>query len=59
MQKATLIKVAFLLLIMKDHVDKENVTKRYPLLTNGGLQKVNIINESGLYSLIQNILKNT
>lgn len=35
-----------------DHVDKEDVTKRYPLLTNGGLQKVNIINESGLYSLV-------
>ncbi|MDE6730279.1 MAG: Bro-N domain-containing protein [Oscillospiraceae bacterium] len=37
---------------LKNHVDKEDVVKRYPLLTNGGIQKVNIINESGLYSLI-------
>lgn len=37
---------------LKNHVDKEDVVKRYPLLTNGGIQRVNIINESGLYSLI-------
>lgn len=37
---------------IKDHVHEEDVTKRYPLLTNGGIQKVNIINESGMYALI-------
>ena len=37
---------------IKDNVDKKDVTSGYPLLTNGGIQRVNIINESGLYSLI-------
>lgn len=37
---------------LNDHVDEEDVTKRYPLLTNGGIQEVNLINESGLYALI-------
>ena len=37
---------------IKDHVDKKDVTKRYPLWTNGGIQQVNIINESGFYSLV-------
>lgn len=36
-----------------DHVDKDDVTKRYPILDSlGRIQKVSIINESGLYSLI-------
>ena len=37
---------------VKDNVEKEDVTAGYPLLTNGGIQKVNLINESGFYSLI-------
>ncbi|MDE5754978.1 MAG: AAA family ATPase [Oscillospiraceae bacterium] len=37
---------------IKDNVDKKDVTTGYPLLTNGGIQRVNIINESGLYSLV-------
>ncbi len=36
---------------MKDHVDEADITKRYTL-TSGGMQKVNFINESGVYSLI-------
>ena len=38
---------------LKDHVDKDDVTKRYPISDSlGRIQKVNIINESGLYSLV-------
>lgn len=37
---------------LKDNVDKKDVTSGYPLLTNGGIQRVNIINESGFYSLV-------
>ena len=37
---------------LKDHVDTEDLTKRYPLLTNGGIQRVNLVNESGFYSLV-------
>lgn len=36
---------------LADHVDEEDVTKR-DTLTNGGVQAVSCINESGLYSLI-------
>lgn len=34
-----------------DHVDKEDVTKRYTL-TEGGNQQLTFVNESGVYSLI-------
>lgn len=34
-----------------DHVDPEDVTKRY-ILSNGGRQKTTLINESGMYALI-------
>ena len=38
---------------LKDHVDKDDVTKRYPIVDSlGRIQKVSIINESGLYSLV-------
>lgn len=37
---------------VKDNIEKEDVTAGYPLLTNGGIQKVNLINESGFYSLV-------
>ena len=38
---------------LKEHVDKDDLTKRYPILDRlGRVQRVNIINESGLYSLI-------
>ncbi|MDE7122416.1 MAG: hypothetical protein K2O42_09690 [Oscillospiraceae bacterium] len=38
---------------LKDHVDKDDVTKRYPITDSlGRIQKVSIINESGLYSLV-------
>ena len=37
---------------IRNHVDKRDVVKRYPLWTNGGIQQVNIINESGFYSLV-------
>lgn len=34
-----------------DHVDQEDITKRYTL-TNGGNQSISYVNESGLYALI-------
>lgn len=34
-----------------DHVDPEDVTKRY-ILSNGGRQKTTLINESGMYALV-------
>ena len=38
---------------MKDHVDEDDLTKRYPIVDRlGRTQRVNIINESGLYSLV-------
>ena len=38
---------------LKEHVDEDDLTKRYPISDRlGRIQKVNIINESGLYSLI-------
>lgn len=38
---------------LKDHIDKDDLTKRYPISDSlGRIQKVNIINESGLYSLV-------
>lgn len=36
---------------LEDHVDGEDVTKRYTL-TEGGNQQMNYINESGFYSLV-------
>ena len=38
---------------IKDNVDKDDVTPGYPITDSlGRIQRVNIINESGLYSLI-------
>lgn len=38
---------------LKNHVDKDDVVKRYPIIDKlGRIQKINIINESGLYSLV-------
>ncbi|MDE5765321.1 MAG: Bro-N domain-containing protein [Ruminococcus sp.] len=38
---------------LKQHVDKDDVVKRYPISDSlGRIQKTTIINESGLYSLV-------
>lgn len=38
---------------LADHVDEDDVTKRYPIVDSlGRRQMVNVINESGLYALI-------
>ncbi|MDE5755082.1 MAG: hypothetical protein K2H89_11180, partial [Oscillospiraceae bacterium] len=38
---------------LKNHVEKDDVVKRYPITDSlGRIQKVSIINESGLYSLV-------
>ena len=38
---------------IKDHIDEDDLTKRYPIIDKlGRTQRINIINESGLYSLV-------